>query len=361
LKPALGKAIESLVPVIQKNLGDLIDKLVPSKHYMGMGDIMEIAQHIKEIFAQLQAEIASGAVSAKGSVVDFLNKLNAIVEAKIASTTPVVKAALEKVKAAVDEMIAKVKAQIEAGIAETGKGILAQLMEKIMAKLAELKDQIASYNIFDDLLNDVLKPAIKQAISNLIPNIAKHLGDLADKLKPAEYLGMSLSHATIMELYYYHIKEIFAQLQAEIASGAVSAKGSVVDFLNKLIDIVEAKITATTPVVKVALEKVKAAVDEMIAKAQAQIEAGIAETGKGILAQLMENIMVKLAELKDQLTGYNIIEELLALAPLDLLDVFNEIKRGIKSGEIKDNLVDFLIHIKAIVDERQCFWLQNCR
>merc|ERR1712142_1079866 len=184
-------------------------------------------------------------------------------------------------------MIAKAKANIEAGI-EQGKGLLVQLLEKIMAKLAELKDDLTGYNIFDDLLNDVLKPALGHAIENLIPTISKHLGDLIDKLKPAEYMAIT----DIMEVAQ-HIKDIFNKLKAKIESGEVKGK------------IVEAK-----PVVKAALEKVKAAIDEMIAKAEANIEAGI-EQGKGLLVQLLEKIMAKLAELKDDLTGYNIFDDLL--------------------------------------------------
>merc|ERR1712121_209867 len=162
LKPALGKAIENLIPTIQKHLGDLIGKLVPNEYVesLAVSDIMEIAQHIKDIFNQLKAKIESGEV--KANIVDFLNKLKAVVEAKIAVAKPVVQAALEKVKAAIDDMIARAKANVEAGI-EQGKGLLVQLLEKVMAKLAELKEEIAGYSIFDDLLNDVLKPALKHA------------------------------------------------------------------------------------------------------------------------------------------------------------------------------------------------------
>merc|ERR1719259_579340 len=209
LKPALGKAIENLIPTIQKHLGDLIGKLVPSEYveYMALTDIIEIAQHIKDLFNELKSKIESGEV--KANIVDFLNKLRAIIEAKIDANKPIVKAALEKVKAAVDEMIAKAKAGIEGG-----KGLLVQLMEKILARLAELKDQLTGYGIFDDLLNDVLKPALKHAIENLIPTIGKHLGDLADKLKPAEFMALS----DIMEVAQ-HIKDIFNQLKAKIESG----------------------------------------------------------------------------------------------------------------------------------------------
>merc|ERR1712200_198061 len=133
----LGKAIENLIPTIQKHLGDLIGKLVPNTYveYIAISDIMEIAQHIKDIFNELKGKIESGEV--QDNVIDFLNHLKAVVEAKI-----------------------------EAGN-ESGKGLLVQLLEKILAKLAELKDSVAGYNIFDDLLNDVLKPAIKHAIENL--------------------------------------------------------------------------------------------------------------------------------------------------------------------------------------------------
>merc|ERR1712234_44423 len=112
---------------------------------------------LKDIFAKVKAKIESGEV--KDNIIDFLNKIKAAVDAKIAAATPAVKAILEKVDAAV---------------------------QAIIAKIGELKDNIAGYNIFEDLLNDVLKPALKHAIENLIPTIGKHLGDLADKLKPSQ-------------------------------------------------------------------------------------------------------------------------------------------------------------------------------
>merc|ERR1712212_495994 len=220
----------------------------------------EVAQHIKDIFNMLKAKIVSGEV--KGTIEDFLKKLIAVIDAKIAAAKPVVKAALEKVKAAVDEMA---KAA-EAGI-EQGKGLLDQLLEKIIAKLDELKDNLTGYNIFDDLLNDVLKPAVKHAIENLIPTIAKHLGDLADKLKPKEYLTISEVIEAAADL-----KDIFNQIKAKIESGEIM--DNVVDFLNNISAVVEAKIAAATPAVQAILEKVDAAVKEVIAKAKAGIESG---------------------------------------------------------------------------------------
>merc|ERR1711955_141538 len=172
----MGHAIENLIPTIGKHLGDLADKLKP-KEYFSIVDIMEAAQDLKDIFNLVKAKIESGEV--KDNIMNFLNKIKAVVEAKIAQATPAVKAILEKVDAAVKNVIEKAKAHVE-----TGKGLLVDLLEAIMAKIGELKDNIAGYNIFDDLLNDVLKPAIKHAIENLIPTIGKHLGDLADKLKP---------------------------------------------------------------------------------------------------------------------------------------------------------------------------------
>merc|ERR1712135_104631 len=159
---------------------------------------------------------------------DFLEKIKAVVDAKIAAATPAVKAILEKVDAAVELIKEKAKHHIE-----TGKGLLVDLLEAIMAKIGELKDNIAGYNIFDDLLNDVLKPALKHAIENLIPTIGKHLGDLADKLKPKEYLSI----VDIMEAAQ-DLKDIFDQIKA----------------------VVDAKIAAATPAVKAILEKVDAAV-----------------------------------------------------------------------------------------------------
>merc|ERR1711909_175490 len=178
LKPALKHAIENLIPTIGKHLGDLADKLKP-KEYIGIAEIMEAVQDLKDIFAQVKAKIESGEV--KDNIIDFLNKIKAAVDAKIAAATPAVKAILEKVDAAVQAIIAKAKAGVE-----SGKGLLVDLLETIIAKIGELKDNIAGYNIFEDLLNDVLKPALKHAIENLIPTIGKHLGDLADKLKPSQ-------------------------------------------------------------------------------------------------------------------------------------------------------------------------------
>merc|ERR1711982_35473 len=178
LKPALKHAIENLIPTIGKHLGDLADKLKP-KEYISLVEIMEAVQDLKDIFAQVKAKIESGEV--KDNNIDFLNKIKAVVDAKIAAATPAVKAILEKVDAAVQAIIAKAKAGVE-----SGKGLLVDLLETIIAKIGELKDNIAGYNIFEDLLNDVLKPALKHAIENLIPTIGKHLGDLADKLKPSQ-------------------------------------------------------------------------------------------------------------------------------------------------------------------------------
>merc|ERR1719423_378590 len=258
LKPALGKAIENLIPTIQKHLGDLIGKLVPGEYveFMAVKDLMDVVAKIKDIFHEVQAKIESGEV--KATVVDFLNKMKAIVDGKIAEANGIVQAALKKVNEAIDELIAKAEANAEAGI-EQGKGLLIQLLEKIMAKLGELKDELAGYGIFDDLLNDVLKPALKHAIENLIPTIGKHLGDLADKLKPAEYMAIS----DVMEIAQ-HIKDIFNQLKAKIESGEV--KANIVDFLKKLKAVVDAKIELAKPIVKAALEKVNAAIEEMIAK-----------------------------------------------------------------------------------------------
>merc|ERR1712212_670754 len=150
-------------------------KLKP-KEYLTISEVIEAAADLKDIFNQIKAKIESGEIM--DNVVDFLNNISAVVEAKIAAATPAVQAILEKVDAAVKEVIAKAKAGIE-----SGKGLLADLLETIIAKISELKDNIAGYNIFDDLLNDVLKPALKHAIENLVPTIPKHLGDLADKLK----------------------------------------------------------------------------------------------------------------------------------------------------------------------------------
>merc|ERR1712212_515103 len=222
------------------------------------------------------------------------NKIKAAVEAKIAAATPAVKAILEKVDAAVQAIIAKAKAGVE-----SGKGLLVDLLETIIAKIAELKDNIAGYNIFEDLLNDVLKPALKHAIENLIPTIGKHLGDLADKLKPKEYLTISEVIEAAADL-----KDIFNQIKAKIESGEI--KDNVIDFLNKIKAAVDAKIAAATPAVKAILKKVDEAVQAVIAKAKEGID-----SGKGLLADLLETIIAKITELKDNISGYNIFDDLL--------------------------------------------------
>jgi phage-related protein len=291
LKPAIKHAIENLIPTIGKHLGDLADKLKPAE-YLSISDIMEAAQQLKDIFNQIKAKIESGEV--QDNVIDFLNKIKSVVEAKIAAATPAVKAILEKVDAAVKVVIEKAKAHVE-----SGKGLLADLLETIIAKISELKDNIAGYNIFDDLLNDVLKPAIKHAIENLIPTIGKHLGDLADKLKPAEYLSISevIEAASVL-------KDIFNQIQAKIES--VEVQDNVLDFLNKIKALVEAKIAQATPAIKAILDKVNAAVKIIIEKAQAGVE-----SGKGLLGDLLETIMAKISELKDNVIGYGIFDDLL--------------------------------------------------
>merc|ERR1739838_1277030 len=210
-------------------------------------------------------------------ILDFLEKIKAVVEAKVAAATPGVKAILDKVDAAVKDVIAKVHAGIE-----SGKGLLVDLIETIIAKIGELKDQVAGYNIFDDLLNDVLKPAVKHAIENLIPTIAKHLGDLADKLQPKEYLSI----VEIMEAAAA-LKDIFEQVKAKIESGEVH--DNILDFLEKIKAVVEAKIAAATPGVKAILDKVDAAVKDVIAK----VHAGI-ESGKGLWLTLLRPSLLKL-------------------------------------------------------------------
>merc|ERR1711990_1169879 len=115
-----------------------------------------------------------------------------------------------------------------------------------------------------------LKPAVKHAIENLIPTIAKHLGDLADKLKPKEYLSI----VDIMEATQA-LKDIFGEV-----------KDNILDFLEKIKAVVDAKISAATPAVQAILEKVDAAVKAVIAKAKNHIEAG-----KGILVDLLETII----------------------------------------------------------------------
>merc|ERR1719383_1628829 len=241
---------------------------------------MEAVMALKDIFNQVKAKIESGEV--QDNVIDFLNKIKAVVDAKIAAATPAVKAILEKVDAAVQNVIQKAKDGIEAG-----KGLLVDLLEAIMAKIGELKDNIAGYNIFDDLLNDVLKPALKHAIENLIPTIGKHLGDLADKLKPKEYLSI----VDIMEAAQ-DLKDIFNQVKAKIESGEIKA-------------VVDAKIAVATPAVKAILEKVDAAVQNVIEKAKAGVE-----SGKGLLVDLLETIIAKIGELKDNIAGYNIFDDL---------------------------------------------------
>merc|ERR1712228_488830 len=217
--------------------------LVPSVEYISITDVTEVVQHIKDIFNELKGKIESG--EGKDNIVDFLNKL---------------KAFLEKIKLAIEE----IKFKAEAGI-EQGKGLLAELWKKIMEKMVELTDGSAGFNIFEDLLNDVLKPALGKAIENLIPTIKKHLGDLIEKLVPsAEYISIT----DVMEVAQ-HIKDIFNELKGKIESGEV--KDNIVDFLKKLKAIIDAKIEAAKPVVKAFLEKVKVAVEEIKAKAEAGI------------------------------------------------------------------------------------------
>merc|ERR1719369_1862152 len=219
------------------------------------------------------------------------------------------------------------KAKAEAGLIK-GKNLLVILIQKIYEKLDELKDQLVGYNIFDDLLNDVLKPAIKHAIENLIPTIGKHLEDLADKLKPKEYISFN----EIMEVVK-DLKDIFAQVKEKIASGEV--KDNIVDFLEKIKATVEAKIAAATPAVKAILEKVDAAVQDVIAKAKAHIE-----SGKGLLVELLETIIKKIGELKDNIAGYNIFDDLL-----------NDVLKPAIKNAIENLIPTIADHLKDLADK----------
>merc|ERR1712198_492035 len=175
LKPALKHAIEGLIPVISKHLGDLADKLVGKTEYLSITDIFQAVQALKDVFDQIKAKIESGEIH--DNLNDFLEKIKDVVEAKMATANEHVKAILEKVDEAVKIIIERVNAHLE-----NGRNVLVDLLETIIAKIGELKDNLAGYNIMDDLLNDVLKPALKHAIDGLIPVISKHLGNLADKL-----------------------------------------------------------------------------------------------------------------------------------------------------------------------------------
>merc|ERR1712136_70539 len=303
LKPALKNAIENLIPTISKHLGDLADKLVGKTEYVSFDDIKLIAEHIKAIFEEIKAKIESGEV--KGNVIEFLKKMKAVIDAKITAAEPVVTAALEKVKAAIDELINKAIAEGEAAITQ-GKGLLVNLLDAIMAKLAELKDELTGFNLYDDLLNDVLKPALKNAIESLIPAISKLLGDLADKLAPQEYVSFD-----DFKLIAQHIKAIFDEIKAKIESGEV--KDNVIEFLKNIFNQVKAKIESGEIKDSIVdfLQKLKDVVDEKIAEAiQAMIEKAKAhiETGKAILVDLLDTIIAKIAELKDSIAGYSILD-----------------------------------------------------
>merc|ERR1712136_295773 len=285
----------NILEAIMKKLGELKDNL--ATEYLSISDIIEAAQDLKDIFNQ--------------------------VDAKIAAATPAVKAILEKVDEAIQAMIEKAQAHIE-----TGKAILVDLLDTIIAKIAELKDSIAGYSIFDDLLNDVLKPALKNAIENLIPTISKHLGDLADKLVgKTEYVSFD----DIMQAAQA-LKDIFDMVKAKIESGEI--QDHMVEFLQKLSAFIEAKIVAARPVVAAILQKVDEAVKILMEKAKNGIE-----SGKAIMDELVRTILDKIAELKDSIGGYKVeyisIIDLIDAAQV-LKDIFARVKAKIESGEIKD-------------------------
>merc|ERR1712136_465192 len=74
--------------------------------------------------------------------------------------------------------------------------------------------------------------------------------------------------------------------------------------------------------------------------------------GKGLLVNILEAIMAKLGELKDNLaTEYLSISDIIEAAQ-DLKDIFNQVKAKIESGEIKDSIVDFLQKLKDVVDAK---------
>merc|ERR1712135_89736 len=227
-----GKAImDELVRTILDKIAELKDSIGGYKvEYISIIDLIDAAQVLKDIFARVKAKIESGEI--KDNIVDFLQKIKAIVDAKIAAATPAVKAILEKVDEAIHILIEKAKGHVE-----TGRAILVDLLETIIAKISELKDNIAGYSIFEDLLTDVLKPALKHAIEGLVPVISKHLGDLADKLVgKTEYLSITDIFQAVQAL-----KDVFDQIKAKIESGEIH--DNLNDFLEKIKDVVEAKMT----------------------------------------------------------------------------------------------------------------------
>merc|ERR1712135_252264 len=174
------------------------------------------------------------------------------------------------------------------GHVATGKAILAELLETIIAKLSELKDNIAGYK--------------------------------------AEYISIT----DIMDAAQV-LKDIFARVKAKIESGEI--KDNIVDFLQKIKAIVDAKIAAATPAVQAILEKIDEAIAILIEKAKGHVE-----TGKAILAELLETIIAKLSELKDNIAGYKAeyisITDIMDAAQV-LKDIFARVKAKIESGEIK--------------------------
>merc|ERR1712136_531977 len=290
LKPALKNAIENLIPTISKHLGDLADKLVGKTEYISITDIMQAAQALKDIFDMVKAKIESGEI--QDHMVEFLQKLSAFIEAKIVAARPVVAAILQKVDEAVKILMEKAKNGIE-----SGKAIMDELVRTILDKIAELKDSIGGYKV--------------EYIS------------IIDLIDAAQVL-----------------KDIFARVKAKIESGEI--KDNIVDFLQKIKAIVDAKIAAATPTVQAILEKIDEAIAILIEKAKGHVA-----TGKAILAELFE--------LKDNIAGYKAeyisITDIMDAAQV-LKDIFARVKAKIESGEIKDNIVDFLQKIKDIVDAK---------
>merc|ERR1712136_592758 len=290
-----GKAImDELVRTILDKIAELKDSIGGYKvEYISIIDLIDAAQVLKDIFARVKAKIESGEI--KDNIVDFLQKIKAIVDAKIAAATPAVQAILEKIDEAIAILIEKAKGHVE-----TGRVILVDLLETIIAKISELKDNIAGYSIFDDLLTDVLKPALKHAIEGLIPVISKHLGDLADKLVgKTEYLSITDIFQAVQAL-----KDVFDQIKAKIESGEIH--DNLNDFLEKIKDVVEAKMATANEHVKAILEKVDEAVKIIIERVNAHLE-----NGRNVLVDLLETIIAKIGELKDNLAGYNIMDDLL--------------------------------------------------
>jgi len=179
----------------------------------------------------------------------------------------------------VDDVDADVASAIDAEVAsaidaDAASAIDADVASAIDADVASAIDADAAAPVFDDA-NDIPHKRFPHEAVDDISQVGRciedifiaHLRDRSERRGPgqyAEYLAIADVRNDIMEIAQT-IKKITKEVKAAIASGNV--KANIADFLEHVKSVVEAKVHAANPTLKPVVEKVKSAIDRLIARA----------------------------------------------------------------------------------------------